>query len=91
MKTLYEAATVAEVKQRIAQLRPDSERQWGKMTPAQAVAHCSAGMQNGDRRDSRSARVRWSTFWRFGETVPDRQWQAHGSQCSDRSPLGCEG
>ena len=80
MKTLYEAATVTEVKQRIARLKPDSERQWGKMT-AQAVAHCSAGMQNGDRRDSRSTRVRWSTFWRSGETVPDRQWQAHGSQC----------
>ncbi len=45
MKNLFEAATVTEVKDRIARLRPDSERQWGKMTPAQAVAHCTAGMQ----------------------------------------------
>jgi hypothetical protein len=45
MKNLFEAATVTEVKDRIARLRPDSKPQWGKMTPAQAVAHCAAGMQ----------------------------------------------
>jgi len=45
MKTLFEAATVEEVKGRMAQLRPDSERQWGKTTPAQTLAHCSAAME----------------------------------------------
>jgi hypothetical protein len=45
MKNLFEAARVEEVKQRIAQMRPDSERQWGKMNPAQALAHCSAAME----------------------------------------------
>ncbi len=45
VKSLYEPTTVAELKNRIAQLRPDSERQWGKMTPAQAAAHCSAAME----------------------------------------------
>ena len=44
MKNLFEASTVDEVKERMAQLRPDSERQWGKMNPAQALAHCSAGI-----------------------------------------------
>ena len=44
MKNLFEAARVEEVKERIARLRPDSERQWGKMNPAQALAHCSAAM-----------------------------------------------
>ena len=34
-----------EVKERIAQLRPDSERLWGKMNPAQALAHCSAAIE----------------------------------------------
>jgi hypothetical protein len=42
VKTLFEAATVEEVKERLAQLRPESERQWGKMNPAQMLAHCSA-------------------------------------------------
>jgi hypothetical protein len=45
MKNLFEAATVEEVKERMAQLRPDSERLWGKMNPAQALAHCSAAME----------------------------------------------
>jgi hypothetical protein len=45
MKNLYEPTTVAELKDRIAHLRPDSERQWGKMTPAQAAAHCSAALE----------------------------------------------
>jgi Protein of unknown function (DUF1569) len=45
MKNLFEAARAGEVKQRIAQLRPDSERLWGKMNPAQALEHCSRGME----------------------------------------------
>ena len=45
VKNLFEAATVEEVKERMAQLRPESERQWGKMNPAQALAHCSAAME----------------------------------------------
>lgn len=45
MRNLYDAATVVEVKERIAQLQPDSERQWGKMNAAQAVAHCCASME----------------------------------------------
>ena len=49
MKHLFEAARVAEIKQRLEQLRSDSERLWGKMNPAQMLAHCSAaiGMAEG--------------------------------------------
>jgi hypothetical protein len=45
MKNLIDAARVEEVKQRIARLRPDSQRQWGKMNAPQAVAHCSKGLE----------------------------------------------
>lgn len=45
MKNLYEATRVQEVKGRIALLRPDSERLWGTMNAAQAVAHCSVGLE----------------------------------------------
>jgi hypothetical protein len=45
MKNLFEPATVESIKDRIAQLRPDSERLWGKMNPAQAAAHCSASLE----------------------------------------------
>ncbi|HXM99010.1 MAG TPA: DUF1569 domain-containing protein [Candidatus Dormibacteraeota bacterium] len=45
MKNLFEASRVEEVKERMAQLRPDSQRLWGKMNSAQALAHCSAAME----------------------------------------------
>jgi hypothetical protein len=45
MKNLFEPARVEEVKRRMAQLSPDSQRQWGKMNAAQAVAHCSGGLE----------------------------------------------
>jgi hypothetical protein len=45
MKNLFEAARAKEVKERTAQLRPDSKRLWGKMNPAQALAHCSLGIE----------------------------------------------
>jgi hypothetical protein len=56
MKNLFDAARVQEVKQRIAGLRPDSERQWGKMNAPQAVAHCSGGLELalGDMRPPRA-------------------------------------
>ncbi len=55
MKNLFEAARVEEVKERMARLSPDSKRQWGRMNPAQALAHCTAGLELalGDRRPPR--------------------------------------
>jgi hypothetical protein len=44
MKNLFEAADVEVLKERMARLRADSLRQWGKMNPAQMLAHCSATM-----------------------------------------------
>jgi hypothetical protein len=45
MKNLFEKSTANEVTSRIARLGPHSQRQWGKMTPAQAMAHCSTTME----------------------------------------------
>lgn len=55
MKQLFEAATVAEVHERLAQLRPDSERLWGRMSAAQMLAHCavSMGCAVGDQQQPR--------------------------------------
>jgi hypothetical protein len=49
MRNLFEPAAVVEITDRMAQLRPDSQRQWGKMSVAQMLAHCSAaiGMAEG--------------------------------------------
>lgn len=56
MKNLFEATTVAEIKGRIGKLTPNSQRQWGKMTAAQAMEHCSRTMEwaVGDTREPQS-------------------------------------
>ncbi len=45
MKNLFDAERVAEIKGRLARLRPDSERRWGTMSATQMVAHCAIGSQ----------------------------------------------
>ena len=45
MKHLHDPTRVTELTARIAQLRSDSPRQWGKMTPSQAVAHMAIGFE----------------------------------------------
>jgi hypothetical protein len=45
MKNLFDPAAVTELKTRLNALQSDSLRQWGKMDPAQAMAHCCAGVE----------------------------------------------
>jgi hypothetical protein len=45
MESLFEAARMEEIKRRLLLLRPDSERQWGKMSHAQMLAHCSTALE----------------------------------------------
>jgi hypothetical protein len=47
MKSLFNAADLETLRARIALLKPGSQSQWGTMTVAQALAHCSLGMQTG--------------------------------------------
>ena len=55
MRDLYDRSVVSDVKARLERLRPDSARQWGRMSPAQALAHCAASMEwaVGDTRPPR--------------------------------------
>jgi hypothetical protein len=45
MKNLFDPARATELTERIERLRPDSPRQWGRMTAPQAMAHCSIAME----------------------------------------------
>ena len=45
MKNLFDATVANQVKSRLGQLDPQSERRWGKMTAAQMLAHCSVSLQ----------------------------------------------
>jgi len=49
--TLFDAHDRDALLARLAQLRPDSPRQWGTMTPAQALRHCALALETatGDR------------------------------------------
>jgi hypothetical protein len=55
MRHLFDPDAASEVRTRLDALRPDSARQWGRMSSAQAVAHCAGGLEMalGDRRPPR--------------------------------------
>jgi hypothetical protein len=44
MKNFFEREAVDEVISRLDTLRPETQRQWGKMDVAQMMAHCSAAL-----------------------------------------------
>jgi hypothetical protein len=45
MKSLFDAGAATEFKSRLQHLRADARPQWGKMNPAQAMAHCAAALE----------------------------------------------
>ena len=45
MKNLFDKAIADQLKQRLDRLQIDSERQWGKMSAAEALAHCASGLE----------------------------------------------
>jgi len=45
MKNLFQTTAVEDVRKRLMHLTPDKGRLWGTMQVAQAVAHCSAGVE----------------------------------------------
>jgi hypothetical protein len=79
MKNMFDTATTAEVKERLGQLTPQSKREWGTMSAAQTVAHCSLAMENalGDTKPPRVliGRVLGPVIKKFalGNDVPMRK------------------
>jgi hypothetical protein len=69
MKTLFEAATVDEVQQRLGRLRPNTERQWGKMDAAQMLAHCSAWMDMASGLDNPPRALMGYIFGRMAKST----------------------
>ncbi len=51
MRSLFEPDARQSITARLAALRPEAARQWGKMSAAQMLAHCSAALEvaTGDR------------------------------------------
>jgi len=44
MKNLFETEAYKEIQQRLDKLKPDAQRQWGKMDVSQMMAHCSEAL-----------------------------------------------
>jgi hypothetical protein len=55
MESLNTPATLAKFTERINKLKPDSPRQWGKMSVAQMLAHCCNALETnlGDKEGKR--------------------------------------
>ena len=45
MKTIFDADTHEELLERLGKLSPESERQWGKMSPAQMMEHTAVALE----------------------------------------------
>ena len=94
MSTFADAAVKAAVRARIAGLKPDASRQWGKMTPHQMVCHLSdayrmaAGMRNSKPMDNffsrnivRRIALHTNMSWPKGvKTLPEADQQQGGTK-----------
>lgn len=93
MKTL--TADKAEILTRLATLRPDSKRQWGKMTPNQMMCHLTdsfvsmmGGKAVADKSNffTRSALMKWLSLkapmqWPHGiKTTPENDQEIGGTR-----------
>jgi hypothetical protein len=45
VENLFDQSDRSGVERRLRALTPDAERQWGRMTPSQMLAHCSVGLE----------------------------------------------
>jgi hypothetical protein len=45
MKTFFDKSSQEEFQQRLTKLTADTSSQWGKMAPAQMLAHCTVSLQ----------------------------------------------
>lgn len=92
MDTLFAAAVRDRIVARVESLRPDSPRGWGKMSVAQAMAHCSLGLEaaTGDAvlKSNFMARLIGPLFkgWIVGEKPFSRDSPTHPSLVLDKAP-----
>ena len=47
MKTIFDKTDCDELLDRLAKLTPDTQRQWGKMSPSQMMEHTARALEMG--------------------------------------------
>jgi len=76
MKSLLDRDTFEEIQNRLGQLNENSERQWGKMTPAQMLRHCQGPLNIMLKHDDFNLKPNWffNTFFKKA-MYNDRLWR----------------
>ena len=97
MKNLFDPTLVEDIKRRILRLTPESERQWGSMTVAQTLAHCTSGVQMATgvirpRRASFPANVLGLVIKPlvFGDDKPMRRNSPSAAELFSADPSQCD-
>jgi hypothetical protein len=76
MKSLLDKETFSEVKDRLNKLNENSERQWGKMTPAQMARHCQFPLKIMLGHDKYDLKPNWLVNLLFKKSMyNDKLWR----------------
>ena len=76
MKSLFEPQALSEIEQRLENLGKDSQRQWGKMTPAQMLSHCQAPLNIMLKRKDYGLKPMWLVSLLFKKSLyNDKPWK----------------
>jgi hypothetical protein len=76
MKSLLEQDAFNEIKDRLKHLEENSERQWGKMTPAQMARHCQYPLRIMLGHDDYNLKPNWLVNLLFKKSMyNDKLWR----------------
>ncbi len=76
MKSLFEQDGYQDIVARLNQLRPDSQRQWGKMTPAQMAWHCQYPLKIAIENKNLGVKGNPLIRWFFKKSIyNDKPWR----------------
>jgi Protein of unknown function (DUF1569) len=76
MKTVARPRDAAEIRQRLKNLRPESQRRWGKMTPHQMVCHLidSCRVMTGEKQVSQATGLPQRTIIKWAALYLPLPW-----------------
>jgi len=87
VKNLFDRTVANQVKTRLGELGPQSERRWGKMTAAQMLTHCSVSMQ---WAVGEVVPEKGPPDWPAGEAVRVSERRAATEEFADREEPDCD-
>ena len=76
MNSIFEATTHKELLERLDKLTPDTERLWGKMSPAQMAWHCQYPLQLAITNEDKGVKGNPIVRWFFKKSLyNDKPWR----------------